>query len=343
MTVQMNHGTGGTVTLQAAASGSGTVTIPASTGTLALGGPAISFNSAGTVLSGSGATVSEVSTGIYDITRTTAAANANYGVVPVAWTDDLTAVACDGSNDHIATPITTALGNAYSYCCWVKFTATQTGGLISKRTASGGFYQSSLYIAGDAAGGSSGTKFVLNHNSSSGNRQIISTSGYGDNTWHHVAVTHSGSQTDLYVDGVSVANSTATTGSLTATDSVFIAALSNGASVGGVYYNGSMRDVRLWIGTTLTSGEVASVMANQSVGTPTFWYPLSTGSGTTATDASGNGNAGTLVNGPTWATSAGAALNGRPLSRTTTVMRIEFRTPGGVLTTPSEASISMLA
>lgn len=76
MTVQMNHGTNGVVTLQAPSTGTATVTIPARDGTLALGGPAISFNSAGTVLSGSGCTVAEVSTGIYDITRAAATVDA---------------------------------------------------------------------------------------------------------------------------------------------------------------------------------------------------------------------------------------------------------------------------
>ena len=62
---------------------------------------------------------------------------------------------------------------------------------------------------------------------------------------------------------------------------------------------------------TTSTGRI--LYANATLLSQAVWYRFDDGSGTTAADSSGNGRAGTLVNGPTWTTgefNGGLALNG---------------------------------
>ena len=62
---------------------------------------------------------------------------------------------------------------------------------------------------------------------------------------------------------------------------------------------------------TTSAGRI--LYANATLLSEALWYRFDDGSGTTAADSSGNGRAGTLVNGPTWTTgefNGGLALNG---------------------------------
>jgi alpha-L-arabinofuranosidase len=62
---------------------------------------------------------------------------------------------------------------------------------------------------------------------------------------------------------------------------------------------------------TTSTGQI--LYANATLLSEALWYRFDDGSGTTAADSSGNGRAGTLVNGPMWTTSefnGGLALNG---------------------------------
>lgn len=346
MTVQMNHGTGGVVTLQAPSTGTATVTIPARDGTLALGGPATSFNSAGTVLSGSGCTVAEVSTGIYDITRTSAASNANYGVIPVAWTADSGSVNLDGSNDYITASNLTVLSGQSAFTVFGRYklnsTVSQVFGFFQQR-------QSSSAYCGLRAFTDGSTYLYFDSDNANYAQAATSTAGITAGTWATVAVVYDGTQTGnanrlkFYVNGTQVALTFyGTIGSSYASN--------NGAfevgrwNAGGTisYGNGAVSNVCVY-STALTGGNITSLHNGEDVGFPVLRWKFSDLSGTTVSDSSGNSRNGTLTNGPTWSTVDGSGLIGRVLSRTTTVTRVEFRTSGGVLTKPAEAAVSMLA
>jgi len=72
------------------------------------------------------------------------------------------------------------------------------------------------------------------------------------------------------------------------------------------YFDGYMREIRFWT-TARTAEQIARTMDTSLIGTEhnlVAYYPADEGSGTTLTDATGNGHTGTLV-GTGWGTSAG--------------------------------------
>lgn len=346
MTVQMNHGTGGVVTLQAPSTGTATVTIPARDGTLALGGPVISFNSAGTVLSGSGCTVAEVSTGIYDVTRTTAASNANYGVIPVAWTADSGSVNLDGSNDYITATSLAALSGQSAFTVFGRYklnsTVSQSACLFQQRQDSSklsgvrAFSDGNIYVYDDSEANNYGWASAA-------------TVGVTAGTWFTFAAVFDGGLSGNSNRMKIFFNATQATLSFSGTIGSSFAANTGAFEVGRwnsggsfTYGNMAVSNIRVYT-TALTSGDITNLHNGIDVGSPALQWKFTDLSGTTVTDSSGNSRNGTLTNGPTWSTVDGSGLIGRVLSRTTTVTRVEFRTSGGVLTKPAEAAVSMLA
>lgn len=130
------------------------------------------------------------------------------------------------------------------------------------------------------------------------------------NAWSHVAVTKSGAQFVLYVNGASVAQVT--------TSSIFSyggpavelriggRVASNGTALAGGF-NGTIDEVRLW-NVARTQGEIVARMRSpiglsspEAANLVASWR-FDEGSGTTAADEKSAAN-GTLVGGPTWVVS----------------------------------------
>ncbi len=150
--------------------------------------------------------------------------------------------------------------------------------------------------------------------------QTVQTSN--DGLWHHLTAVYAGNNIvagiTIYVDGViqqcDILNSNTLHDSMLNDYPVYI-----GYSPWPVYFNGSLDDVRiynyartadqvradynagkaLYVGTRITDCDEspADCVNNGLVG---YWDMDQMG-GTTATDKSGNGNTGTLTNGPKWA------------------------------------------
>ena len=145
--------------------------------------------------------------------------------------------------------------------------------------------------------------------------QVQDSSGVGDDhngskdlddgSWHHICVTLAGPSGAWkgYVDGVLEISETAPAyGSL---DNA------NGLSIGAAYtgqaqpFDGQLADVRFWKGEAVSADDV-KVLASKinvdpsltSTGTTNLkgWWKLNEGTGTTATDSSGNSKNGTLTN-----------------------------------------------
>ena len=117
------------------------------------------------------------------------------------------------------------------------------------------------------------------------------------NTWTHLAATHTGSILTLYRNGVAVATS-----NISKTLSPSTGTLQIGASQFGENFKGLIDEVRVH-NRALNITEVQALFQQDSAvgesGLVAHWK-FDEGNGTTASDSSGSGNAGTLTNGPLW-------------------------------------------
>ncbi|MEQ9231170.1 MAG: LamG-like jellyroll fold domain-containing protein, partial [Cyclobacteriaceae bacterium] len=119
------------------------------------------------------------------------------------------------------------------------------------------------------------------------------------NQWQHVAATFDGVDVKLYVNGVDVTTNPSNniTGSIASvsTGNTYIGSVYDA----GEYFDGFIDEVRIWTATK-SQGEIASFMNQELTGAENdllAYYRLNDGPGsTTATDLSGNGYTGTLVN-----------------------------------------------
>lgn len=131
--------------------------------------------------------------------------------------------------------------------------------------------------------------------------------------WYHIVGTYDGTTAKIYVNGV-VDNSKSASGNVSDSTGV----VSIGRSLDGAnpaFMNGAIDDVRIY-SRTLSENEIRDLYqlgASDKVNAAdaqtdplekglTGYWKLDENTGTTAADASGNGNTGTLTNGPTWTT-----------------------------------------
>lgn len=217
----------------------------------------------------------------------------------------------NGTNQYITTSLQLSATDAtqpYSMSAWVK--TSVLNGIIIQQYGGG----ANRFIFGI-----SGHK--LQWIKDGGTYTINSTRSVDDGVWHLVTGVKSGSgagQTKLYVDGVLDASGT--------DPAVFNAAYYvniGGPGASGPYFNGSIDEPRIY-NRALSASEIwdlyqmgASDKVNSAdsqvdslnKGLAGYWK-FDDGSGTSATDSSGNGNTSTLVNSPSWTTGQiGGALS----------------------------------
>src|SRR5262249_29697257 len=117
-----------------------------------------------------------------------------------------------------------------------------------------------------------------------------------DGQWHHLAAVVTSSQGVLYVDGVAgTAQAISGLGLNSARPIIF----GNDPCCGGRFFSGIIDEVRIW-NIALSQTQIKTTM-NQTLSVPqpgliAYWRLDETGN--YAIDSSGNGNTGTLVNGP---------------------------------------------
>ncbi|MBS4027752.1 MAG: tandem-95 repeat protein [Ignavibacteriales bacterium] len=124
------------------------------------------------------------------------------------------------------------------------------------------------------------------------------------NTWNHITVVKDTPYTYLYINGILKNTSSLPFKNPRQNDSLFFGRQWDGNEK----WKGNLDEVRIW--NTALSQTTIQQWINKSVTAshPNFanlkgYWKFDEGSGTTTADASGNGNTGTLVNGPTWITS----------------------------------------
>lgn len=240
-----------------------------------------------------------------------------------------------GSLDYVSIPNTPSLNvgstSDFTNECWIKHANSQPNyaGLIAQgSSALGNWHQMVLY----------NNKLSYELYSNNSGISLVSNTSLNDGNWHHVAmvVKRSTNNVSLYVDGLLEATTTNTfinSDFGDATRPLFIG-VDRG---GGTQYGGIIDEVRFWnvarsqceILTTMRcevnsgTGLVASYHFNQGA---------ASGSNTaviTATDATGNGNTGTLTNftltGSTsnWVTPGGVVSGSTTASAPTAVLAIK--------------------
>jgi hypothetical protein len=175
---------------------------------------------------------------------------------------------------------------------WIKMSGTDTGG--AEIVSMGDSYAIRVQTNGNIQ--------FFYYNGTTWKSIITTGVNVRDGAWHHIVGQKTSTALQIYVDGISKA-STPNTGTIAYTQGtgLFIGKHGNG---GTIYdFVGSIDDVRIY-NRALSNQEVLDLYNNTSTVISNglqFQYALNEGSGTIATDASGNGNNGT-ISGATWAT-----------------------------------------
>ena len=211
-------------------------------------------------------------------------------------------ISFDGTNDYIDLDSRASIidGSKGTFSAWVKLdTTSTTGQFVNARVDSNNIIQL-FYHAGN-------NELRATHKGA-GTAKGVVTSTAIENTgnFHHVACTWSFSDGNikLYLDGALED----TTSGLVNTVGTFNK-LDIGKSTGGdtAYHDGLIDEVSIFtevvdIATLYNGGSPKDVEFSALDGLVAY-YRFEEGSGTTVNDESGNGNHGTLTNGPTFNTS----------------------------------------
>ena len=177
---------------------------------------------------------------------------------------------------------TTTNPTTFSYSAWFK--TTTSGAIISFTNNTNG---RNLFVGDD------GKVYYQNIAFGGTGSELISTSTYNDNAWHHVALSLTGGSTGtLYVDGSQVATSSSLGTPTTATGSWYV-------GEGNFYlglnktYNMTLDDMRVY-NVALIASDVTTLYGAGSPSACTTlcyaYWPLDDTSGSTGADSSGNSN-----------------------------------------------------
>ncbi len=221
----------------------------------------------------------------------------------------------DGTDDYVEIAPVAGLpafsDTTHSVAFWVKGAANQVDNRVyAEGNDSVG---TPLFSLGTAEGGDSGkldvyirddsNTVLLNH--------IQTTANVFDGAWHHVVWADNNGAAKVYVDGIlDMTDFTYTRSTLTLNVTAVGAIVRTGVQD---WLSGSIDEVRAY-NRVLSAAEVAGLydMGKVKVGTRpgdevleeglAGYWKLDENTGTSAADASGNANTGTLTNGPTWTT-----------------------------------------
>jgi len=210
----------------------------------------------------------------------------------------------DGTDDFAQVPLSTALQSlsAFTFSCWFKTSAAQ-GAVFSAG--------SGLDFIRDILIGLSGSAVIVEVNNSVNGSATLSVSDYTSGTWACLSVVFDGTQTGnenrlkIYINGaqktVSFSDGYSVPSSTSSTMGTDIRIGSYSPSPPQWYWNGSLRDIRIY-NVAKSAAEIAAIYNQASTprvvdrtGLLAAWW-CEEESGTTAYDWSGNGKHLTLNN-----------------------------------------------
>ena len=140
----------------------------------------------------------------------------------------------------------------------------------------------------------------------------LSASSIPANTWTHIAATYDQTSIKIYINGVLDGTLNTTTPIPTGTEVWYLGKRFAGADM----ISGVMDEIRIWnVARTQTQIQTSmnTSVAPNSTGLRAY-YQLDESTGTSASDATGNGYTGTLMNNPTWQVPSTSILGGPPAS-----------------------------
>lgn len=225
----------------------------------------------------------------------------------------------DGTDDYVSVADTAAFTqSALTVSFWKKNTSVASNSsFLTKSSGSNRSWSVQTLDAGR------NIQFITSSSSVSESEYGVTPNGVmAVNQWHHVVCVFNGAgstnaeRMQIYINGI--AQSITFTGTIPATLVNNTQAVTIGGKGGVAGFLGFMDEVRIY-NRALSAGEAkglydvgADDKTNSAVSQPqgtgrldsglAGYWPLDNGSGTSATDASTNGNTGTLTNGPTWTT-----------------------------------------
>jgi hypothetical protein len=179
----------------------------------------------------------------------------------------------DGSNDYVTIPHNSVLNpgsNPFSISCWIKPpNANQFSPILQKRNADGGIGQVfALAVAGDAFNAISGKKvsMTLLWNSTAAVRSFRTVADVADGNWHHLSGIWTGSEIQIWVDGINMSLASEFATGPTSTPMAPSGPLRIGVNTlsGGAYFRGRQDDIRLFYGYQLDSTDIAALYASGS-------------------------------------------------------------------------------
>ena len=225
--------------------------------------------------------------------------NAQFQISAYEYINPATHLNFDGVNDHILLSAATINNLPQgSIGAWIRPTAAvldnQT--ICAKQSDFENSY-AIFSIGGDTA--ANGKLFYKSKNGAS----IVSTSSIVANQWTHVAVTFTGTQAQIYLNGVLDATAS---GDFSLPNDTSVTATSIGAWLGngnGQYFTGDIDEFRVW-NVTLSQTDIQNLMNCEAQSQPELvaYYKFNQGNDnainssiTSLTDSSGNNYTGTLT------------------------------------------------
>tara|TARA_R110000765_G_scaffold47277_1_gene97219 strand:+ start:1977 stop:2684 length:708 start_codon:yes stop_codon:yes gene_type:complete len=203
----------------------------------------------------------------------------------------------DGTEDYVAVPNSSDFDFGTGDFCWsfwVNYTThTNYVGLFST-----GYTNSEYRLKFHTSGQ------ILHLQNADGDSQVadLGTNIAGDG-WHHLLLNRVSGTIYTYLDGSQV-DSDVRAGNVNSNGKVIQIA----ANTANFTLTGNLDEIALWKGTSLSSGQIATVynsgvpadLSGES-GLIAYWR-FEEGTGTSAADSSENSNTGTLINGTAWDT-----------------------------------------
>ncbi len=206
-----------------------------------------------------------------------------------------------GVNDYVNVPHNAALDSyPLTVSTWIKTNASSTSGergIVNKYVA----FSSNGYTIHMNNGNLCAWYFRDASNYVYDNSGCqFNLSGYNDNNWHHIVFVVDGTGGKLYVDNVLKGSQvwTGAAGPATTTQDLHIAHYPRG---GGApeYFIGHIDQTRIY-NIAFTTQQVSDTYDADSVDAAYTFYKFDETSGTTASDSTGHGFPGALINGPVW-------------------------------------------
>ena len=164
----------------------------------------------------------------------------------------------DGTNDYISTPFTYANNDDFTMSCWFKAPVAQRCGLIGIRRGfrTTDWYQSQIYIAGDALSDTVGSYLQFSDfvRQSNGSYDAIRTTftntvSVTDNQWKYLVITSDSVGAKIYINAVKIDEAISTPKPTRFEEANFlVGAAGNWPNnpLSGYYFNGQMSNINFY-------------------------------------------------------------------------------------------------